>query len=194
MKSRKDKRSAEEIEHLRKEIRRLKKIVYLDDLTKVYNRRGFLEIGGNFFYSFLESEKKKKNFRQKSSGGLSLVFLDLDDFKTVNDNHGHKKGDAVLKEVAGILKKTIRKTDIIGRLGGEEFAILLVDAPWAGAVKVAEKLKNDIAAKKIFGVKITASLGLIRFKNEKNLESLVDKADKLMYEAKKKGKNQLVFI
>ena len=180
---------------LEKEIKRLKKLVYLDALTNVYNRRGFLEIGGNYFKSFREDGpayagrgKRRKN----EIASLAFIFLDIDDFKEINDKYGHQRGDRVLKQLAKFLKLTFRKTDLIGRWGGEEFVILLVNVSKVNAQRITQKLCQVIFQTKIVGLHLTVSVGLIVPKKEKTLAVIINKADKLMYQAKKRGKNQVV--
>lgn len=173
---------------LEKEIQRLKKLVYLDTLTKVYNRRGFLEIGGNYFKSFKEDKGKR---RKNEIASLALIFLDIDDFKKINDKYGHQKGDRVLKQLAKFLKFILRKTDLIGRWGGEEFVILLVNVNPVNAQRIAQKLCRKTSQTKIAGLYLTISLGLIIPKKEQTLAVIINKADKLMYQAKKHGKNQI---
>jgi len=173
---------------LEKEIQKLKKLVYLDALTNVYNRRGFLEIGGNYFKSFKEDKGKR---RKNEIASLALIFLDIDDFKKINDKYGHQRGDRVLKQLAKFLKLTLRKTDLLGRWGGEEFVILLVNVSKANALKIARKLWQLTARTKINDLYLTISLGLIIPKKEKTLTMIINKADKLMYQAKKQGKNQI---
>lgn len=176
---------------LKKEIQRLKKLVYLDTLTNVYNRRGFLEIGGNYFKSFKEDKGKH---RKNEIASLSLIFLDIDDFKKINDKYGHQKGDRVLKQLAKFLKSTLRTTDLMGRWGGEEFVILLVNVSEVNIQRIAQKLCQLIAQTKIASLYLTISSGLIITKKEQTLAAIINKADKLMYQAKKQGKNQVIFI
>jgi len=182
---------------LKKEIEKLKKLVYLDALTKVYNRRGFLEIGGNYFKSFREDRPACAGRGKRRKNGitsLALIFLDIDDFKKINDKYGHQKGDRVLKQLAKILQSILRKTDLLGRWGGEEFVILLVNVNKINAQKIAQKLCQLIARTRITGLYLTISLGLIIPKKEKTLTMIINKADKLMYQAKKRGKNQICFL
>jgi len=176
---------------LEKEIQRLKKLVYLDALTRIYNRRGFLEIGGNYFKSFKESKRKR---RKNAIASLALIFLDIDDFKKINDKYGHQRGDRVLKQLAKFLKSVLRKVDLIGRWGGEEFVILLLNVSKANAQRITQKLCRLVSKTKIAGLYLTISLGLIIPKKEKTLALIINKADKLMYQAKKRGKNQAIFI
>lgn len=180
---------------LEKEIKKLKKLVYLDALTNVYNRRGFLEIGGNYFKSFRGDKSVyagKKKRRKNEIISLALIFFDIDDFKKINDKYGHQKGDRILKQLAKFLKLTLRKTDLIGRWGGEEFVILLVNVNKSNAQRITQKLCQKISQTKIVGLHLTVSVGLIIPKKENTLAIIINKADKLMYQAKKQGKNQVV--
>jgi len=212
---------------LEKEIQKLKKLVYLDALTNVYNRRGFLELGRNYFEqsekkgsaerrkagSYFERSEKKGSAERSEAGSyfqffredtgkrrkngitsLALIFLDIDDFKKINDKYGHRRGDRVLKQLAKFLKLTLRKTDLLGRWGGEEFVILLVNASKANAQKIAQKLCQLTARTKIAGLHLTISLGLIIPKKEKTLAIIINKADKLMYQAKKQGKDKVITL
>lgn len=175
---------------LEKEKEKLKKLVYLDYLTKVYNRRGLLDNGNRYF----ESLKKVNYWRRKNEiRDLSVIFIDIDDFKKINDKYGHQKGDQVLKSFASFLKENFRKTDIIGRWGGEEFVVLLINVPYFLTKKKAETVRKKIEKSSFSKIKITASLGVVCYKKEKSLIDLLNKADKLMYLAKKTGKNRVVF-
>ena len=123
---------------------------------------------------------------------LSLIMVDVDHFKKVNDTHGHVTGDKVLKGVAEILKKKVRGGSAY-RYGGEEMAVLLPKADLEGAVQVAERLRAAIEAHKIAGVKVTASFGVSQF--EQGLAdppSFVEKADQALYKAKETGRNRVV--
>jgi diguanylate cyclase (GGDEF)-like protein len=123
---------------------------------------------------------------------LSLIMVDVDHFKKVNDTHGHVTGDKVLKGVAEILKKKVRGGSAY-RYGGEEMAVLLPKADLEGAVQVAERLRAAIEAHKIAGVKVTASFGVAQF--EQGLAdppSFVEKADQALYKAKETGRNRVV--
>lgn len=175
---------------LEKENKKLKKIVLYDYLTKVYNRKGLIDIGNRYF----ESLKRKKHWRRKNEiTSLAIIFIDLDDFKQINDKYGHEKGDKVLKSFASFLKNNFRKTDIIARWGGEEFVVLLINTPYSFLKKKTELIRKKIENTIFSNLKITASLGAIFYNKEKRLSDLLNKADKLMYLAKKRGKNQVVF-
>ena len=182
--------SQEQIDLLKKKIAKLEKLVYLDSLTNLYNRRGFTQLANNYLKTaFTVSQGRRKN----ELANLALIFLDLDDFKKINDKFGHQTGDRVLKAVAKLLKKSLRTTDLIGRWGGEEFVILLTNVSQGDVLKVAQKLQAKLTQSSFGSVKLTASFGLIFPKKFQSLESLINQADKLMYQAKKSGKNQIKY-
>ena len=180
---------------LESEIKRLQNLVYFDELTGLHNRRGFLEAAQVIFkavsYGRTELERRV-NFNIP----FSVVFLDIDNFKSINDTHGHDVGDTVLKKVSESLKKYQRSSDVYGRLGGEEFVFALIGAEVDAAKAVAEKLRKEIEniELEVDGKKldITVSLGVITYTDEKSLEELIKKADKAMYEAKTTGRNKTV--
>jgi diguanylate cyclase (GGDEF)-like protein len=123
---------------------------------------------------------------------LSLIMVDVDHFKKVNDTHGHVTGDKVLKGVAEILKKKVRGGSAY-RYGGEEMAVLLPKAELEGAVAVAERLRAAIEAHKIAGVKVTASFGVAQFETGlADPPAFVEKADQALYKAKESGRNRVV--
>ncbi len=123
---------------------------------------------------------------------LALVMVDVDHFKKVNDTHGHQTGDQVLKGIAEILKKRVRG-GMAFRYGGEEMAVLLPKSDAAGAAPVAERLRAAIDARKIGGVKVTASFGVAGLEGTMaGWEALVEKADQALYRAKESGRNRVV--
>lgn len=165
---------------------RLRKMARTDGLTGLLNHRAFfeaLEIG----------------LQQADRGDrpLCLLMVDVDHFKRFNDTHGHPAGDRVLAEVANLLQQNLRGTDVIGRYGGEEFAILLVDAGRDAAIRVAEKLRNAIRDKDFetaTGVEqITISIGIGAFPEDARLPGdLVVRADDALYRAKSLGRDRVV--
>lgn len=163
---------------MEEEIRRLTE---LDSLTQLYNRLK------------LDAVLKMEMERYGRSGSpFSVILLDIDDFKKVNDVHGHGIGDAVLVEMAGILKGTIRKIDTAGRWGGEEFIIILPESGMEGGLALAEKLKERINEYNFSGAgHLTASFGVAESEKGLNVQELVCRADKAMYQAKKTGKNRV---
>jgi diguanylate cyclase (GGDEF)-like protein len=185
------------IKKLLKKIKELEFLAYFDDLTKVYNRRGFFKEAEKIFKAVVYKRKEIER-RTGYKIPLSIIFLDVDNFKKINDQYGHKFGDLVLEKVAKVLKERLRESDVIGRLGGEEFVIALIGCDIKSAQKVAEDIRIRIEkinlrykGKK---VNITASLGVTSYKDEKNLLDLISKADKAMYRAKKEGKNRVIVL
>jgi diguanylate cyclase (GGDEF)-like protein len=151
-----------------------------DPLTGLYNRRRFQELA--------EREIQRAN-RTKSH--MSLLFMDIDHFKSFNDTFGHETGDSILKAVGDHLKKTFRNTDISARWGGEEFVVLLTDAELGEGLKRADRLREEIEkmpAQRPF----TISVGVSNFPlHTDNLTTLVVKADDAMYKSKAGGRNRV---
>jgi len=179
----------EEIKNLRQQIVELSELVLTDGLTGLYNYRHFKHV--------LQAEMD----RSKRSGiPTSLVLIDLDHFKKVNDTHGHEVGNIVLKHVADILTSELRTTDVICRYGGEEFAIIFPETHLNLAVKVADRIRETIAFTPIVNdgeeLYITASMGASVYMKFGVLsrEEFVDSVDKFLYEAKKSGRNCICHI
>lgn len=173
--------------YVRKIHGKLHKLASNDALTGLPNRRTF--------HNQLEHFIMLKSRRQQS---LSLVFIDVDDFKMINDTQGHEVGDKVLINVASTLKNAIRKTDFIARWGGEEFIVLLIDTPIESAQLIAEQFREKIASNNVLhnqvNKKVTISLGLTQARDSDDANSLFKRVDDAMYEAKKSGKNQVITI
>lgn len=185
-----------EVSRLKKEIARLKLLAYKDPLTGVLNRRGFTEEVEKMIAA---AEQKQSHGRSKTKFSLtaiSLIMLDIDNFKKLNDTYGHDAGDAALKFVAKTLEDHVRQSDFVGRWGGEEFVIALLGANENDGAFVAEHLRQEIAGltlkHKNRRISLTASLGATEFKQRDTLETLVKKADRAMYAAKTTGKNKVV--
>jgi len=159
-------------------------IAHTDFLTKTMNRRNFFIHAQNLF-----------NQAKKGDQPLSALMIDIDNFKTFNDKYGHDIGDKVLIMFAECIKKNIDEDDIFGRLGGEEFSLLIPNTNLEDAIKKAEKLKTKIENVKLEieneELSITASFGVSDNKNCLNIDEMLQKADKLLYNAKKSGKNQV---
>ena len=169
-------RTAKEKEKLEEEIRRLS---ITDDLTSLYNHR--------HFFKTLESELARLN-RQKTS--LSLLMLDLDNFKRYNDLYGHVEGDRVLRKVGEIINHSIRNhVDSAYRYGGDEFAALLIGTSLDQALTIAERIRSSI--EKAGFQNVTVSIGLAEFKGHFDLEGFVKSADDVLYVAKHSGGNQI---
>ncbi|GMU74288.1 MAG: hypothetical protein AMXMBFR44_4850 [Candidatus Campbellbacteria bacterium] len=181
------------LEALRNELRLLKQLVYKDELTGILNRRGVHEEFSGFFREALFYKEHKDLRKGVVISDFSVIFIDLDNFKSINDRFGHDEGDRVLKECAVILKKHARETDAVGRLGGEEFVMGLLGASESEAYEKAEALRADLGKGiRVGGNPITASLGVasLHASNVQTLEALIHAADMAMYDAKtNRGKN-----
>ncbi|AFV11010.1 diguanylate cyclase YdaM [Thermacetogenium phaeum DSM 12270] len=150
-----------------------------DCLTNCYNRR--------FFMQKLEEEIERA---KRNGNKFSLIMLDIDRFKSINDRFGHNVGDLVLKSMAEMIKNRIRKIDTLARWGGEEFVLLLPDTPVENAARLAEELRESLSRMDIQGVgRVTASFGVAGYCPGDSVDSLVNKADNMMYEAKAAGRN-----
>jgi diguanylate cyclase (GGDEF)-like protein len=184
-----------QIAYLKRKIRQLEKLVYKDELTKVYNRRGFLDLTKKILkelFSSIQDDKRKKVIIKN----YSLILFDIDDFKKINDTFGHDIGDKILKIVCNEIKKRIRDFDVIGRWGGEEIVVLLVEANISEAYQIADYIRGKIANKKIKydgkQVNLTVSAGVSDFSREKDFEKVFKLADEALYKAKQTGKNKVV--
>lgn len=156
-----------------------------DELTGLYNRRAFFELGKQLF-------KQAKRYQQR----ISVMMIDIDHFKNINDNHGHAVGDTVLKAFGGLLQNSVREADILARIGGEEFAVILPQTGIEEASNLAERIRERIEAEVLkhdaLQIKITASFGIASCMAESDdLDRMLTKADDALYIAKKKGRNQV---
>jgi len=129
---------------------------------------------------------------------LSLLFLDIDHFKKINDTYGHSSGDIILKDLADILKDTSRGFDIVSRNGGEEFSVLLSDCTSSNAVRIAERIRTNVEGNKFYiskdvSICITISIGVSTYPSiTKDIDMLVENADLALYQAKRTGRNKVV--
>jgi diguanylate cyclase (GGDEF)-like protein len=156
-----------------------------DSLTGIHNRRYFVT---RFFEEFERAKKFDLN--------LSLLMVDIDHFKKVNDTYGHLVGDVVLKEVSVALKSNLRQIDFIARYGGEEFIIILHETDKKEAIFVGERLKDKVASTQIKAfdevLNVTVSIGVASFpENSPQPDVLMELADKALYKAKQKGRNRV---
>jgi len=173
------KEAKKDIEEKNKE---LQKLSITDKLTNLYNRRKLDEL--------LQSEIHRC---ERFNHTFGLAILDIDHFKKVNDTFGHQVGDKVLIEIANILKTNIRKTDFVGRFGGEEFLIICPESDKDGVYKLIENIRKDIANYDFKDVgKISASFGIALLKEKDSIESLLKRADEALYLAKNSGRNRVV--
>ncbi|WP_421716736.1 GGDEF domain-containing response regulator [Arcobacter arenosus] len=185
LKSRKSfKQLKSEVKSIRNNNVILNQLAITDKLTSIYNRR---------YLDNILLEKIEK-FNKKEQKKLSIIFIDIDDFKKINDNFGHVKGDKVLVEFSEIIKYNIRTEDIFGRWGGEEF-IIISESSLETTVEIANKLKNVIE-KHTFckDLELTSSFGITTCKYNDTLSTIIQKADYALYQAKKNGKNQAFLI
>lgn len=169
-------------------------LLHIDDLTGLYNLR-YLELS-------LEREIKRA---QRYNSSFCLLFIDLDDFKPINDQHGHLAGSQVLREVGLILKQTVRDVDLVFRYGGDEFVVLLIESDAKAGFKTAQRIRERIQQTnfEVAGqgstpnryAQVTSSIGVAAFP-EHGLEKdrLLSMADECMYESKRNGKNRVVLV
>jgi len=147
-----------------------------DLLTNLFNREYFI---------------KKINRFLENNENFIVAFLDLDNFKYVNDTFGHDAGDEILKNTAEIIRRNIKGKDIAARFGGDEFVIALLDCDIECGKKILENIKDEI--NKFFeDYKVTASIGIASSKEAKNYEELLKLSDKRMYKSKRDGKNKVI--
>ena len=172
---------------IRKYSSKLEYLSKYDSLTSLSNRGHFEE---NFQKEIDLSKRKRQD--------IGLLFIDIDNFKDINDTQGHQKGDLVLQEVALILKNTIRGTDLITRWGGEEFVIVLLNSSLQNSKNISEKLRTNIEKSdilhKLISEKVTISIGLTMLQETDTLAKVISRADEAMYLSKNNGKNQLTVL
>ncbi len=155
-----------------------------DSLTKVFNRKGINDLMISY-YSLAQRNKYK----------LGLLMIDIDNFKNVNDTYGHQFGDIVLKDIASKISNSIRKSDLLGRFGGEEFIIFLSNIEKEELENIADKLISRISNDTIQKVKVTISIGCcisdaIMIDGNDLVSKMISHADLKLYEAKRNGKNR----
>ena len=161
----------------------LQRLANTDELTKVKSRRAILEA--------LDFEYKRL---KRYPSNLSLLMLDIDHFKAINDKFGHLVGDQVLVEVANVISNACRETDIVGRYGGEEFLILLPKTSIDSARALAERIRLAVANNRIRqDTQITCSLGVSTLKADETVLDLIQRADERTYKAKELGRNQVFY-
>jgi diguanylate cyclase (GGDEF)-like protein/PAS domain S-box-containing protein len=166
---------------------RLRALAITDPLTGAYNRRHFFELG--------EAELRRAG---RYGRPTSLAMLDIDHFKSVNDELGHGAGDAVLREVACVLRDEVRGSDVVARMGGEEFALLFPETRLRAARATAERIRRAVSARSLVrhGLppdrRITVSVGLAERQAAETLGELMKRADAALYEAKSTGRDRVV--
>ncbi|OES44531.1 GGDEF domain-containing protein [Domibacillus iocasae] len=163
---------------------KLKKLTHVDALTGLHNRR--------FFEEHMTESLEQSHQKQRP---LLLILLDLDHFKKVNDTYGHVCGDLVLKETGAAIRRNIRMTDVVVRLGGEEFAVISKDLTLEEGIAMADRVVQEIEKLNVIykekAVPVTTSAGIAIHEGE-TIQAFIDKADRALYEAKRTGRNRLV--
>jgi len=161
--------------------RKLKKLVNIDSLTRIFNR--------HMLDATLDTEIA---LVQRHGNPLCVVFFDIDDFKNINDRYGHKVGDSILKELSQLIAKMIRKSDVFGRWGGDEFLLILLETKEEDALIFAEHLDKVIQEHHFRrDISISCSFGVTCYKNGDTRESLMSRVDKYFYNTKRNGNNTL---
>jgi len=170
----------------------LKRLVITDDLSGLYNQR--------YFYIEISKEIERAKRHERA---LSLLLIDIDNFKDFNDKYGHWEGDYVLKKIGEILLKNVRDIDMAFRYGGEEFAVILPDAHSKEAVKVAERIRKAVGKTVFYPFTLdgqpditsrTVSIGVTEFHTKDTIKSFLKRVDNAMYTAKTKGRNEVVHL
>jgi diguanylate cyclase (GGDEF)-like protein/PAS domain S-box-containing protein len=166
----------------------LRKLAITDYLTSLYNRRYFMQRG---------AEEFKRAMRNKQP--LSLLMLDIDHFKNVNDTYGHESGDMALQQVAAALKSSLRETDILGRIGGEEFSVLLPDTKLDAAALLAERICRNVESSLLnmpgrkLAISLTVSVGVVELSTYMHgIDDMLRHADTALYHAKHDGRNRVM--
>jgi diguanylate cyclase (GGDEF)-like protein len=171
---------AREKKHDSQKITMLQEIASTDKLTGLSTRAEFM--------NQLEQETAKI-----AKSPLSVVMIDIDDFKQYNDSFGHQEGDILLKSASDIIKHAVRENDTAGRYGGEEFILILPDATEENSAAVCERIRSTLEQKE-FKRKTTASFGICTAYTHADKEKLIEEADKALYQAKSSGKNRLISV
>ncbi len=174
---------AEMLRSLWLENKALSQQVNHDHLTGLLNRRGFRLLARQMAY-----------YAQRNGSHVGVLMLDLDDFRNINERYGHPAGDRVLQSVAHTLRSRLRKSDIVGRYGGEEFVVLCPEVGRDDLVQLAESIRRSIEGSPAHGIRVTVSIGATARSMqtplpEKELDAMIDQADHCLYRAKHAGKN-----
>ena len=159
--------------------REMKAFADTDHLTRLYNRRSFLLLA-----------EKCRSMAAKKNASIAVLMIDIDRFKAINDRYGHGVGDGVIANLADVLRAQMRDSDIACRYGGEEFVLLLPDCDSAGALQIAERLRQTVAKVNPDSIIYTVSIGVsAAYGNQTKLADLINRADMAMYKAKEMGRN-----
>lgn len=176
------------VERLELQQEELERLARTDALTGLLNRRSFFDEAG-----------RELRWVQRTSEPAAMILLDLDHFKSVNDTWGHAAGDAVLRSVGDVLRTRRRSTDVVARLGGEEFALVVRGADCSAGSQLADRLRREIAALDVahdgVAIDLTASFGVTEVRpDDQDPEDSIKRADDAMYEAKRTGRNRVVVM
>jgi diguanylate cyclase (GGDEF)-like protein len=183
-------KSIRDVTEERKVQEQLKFLATIDSLSGLYNRAEFMNLA-----------KREFDLAKRNNEELSLLIMDLDNFKIINDTFGHAAGDKMIREIGSIIKKSFRKTDIAGRIGGEEFAVVFKNTSLEEAKKVAEKFRETVAKRKVVysdhEISFTVSIGVTaihgNIEDINDVEDMLKMADNALYKAKAKGRNRVAF-
>ncbi len=175
----------QKLEAQRRQIENLKTAIRIDALTQLANR------------TYLDEKLQEMiGLRKRYQDPFSLLMIDVDEFKPINDTLGHQAGDRILKGLAYKLKVTVRETDFLARFGGDEFALILFKTPLNDAMEVAWKICHSLRESRFFldgyEFQITLSIGVTEWADGDTKESLIDRADRALYQAKGQGRNRAV--
>jgi diguanylate cyclase (GGDEF)-like protein len=170
--------------HMRRTQDELQRLATHDHLTSTLN-------AGTFTSRLSQELQRHRRYR----GPGALIYLDLDNFKGLNDTHGHQTGDAVLRLVADAIRKAVREVDVVARVGGDEFAVLMPETDGTLAAAAARRVGDGLRGAFNGAPPVTASVGVVSFtETSASAEELLRKADQAMYEAKRMGKDQVVHV
>jgi len=192
---------ADELKELKQELRKkdlqikdLQVLATKDPLTGLFNRRGFEERVSRLINDIIFSIENPQKRRHFFIDSISILFFDIDNFKKLNDEYGHKTGDGVLQQVSAIISQKVRGIDFVGRWGGEEIVVALIGSHEEDAFRKAEEIRKALKSRVKAGTgPVTVSAGVASLDEKTTLEELVKRADKAMYEAKhNRGKDNTV--
>jgi diguanylate cyclase (GGDEF)-like protein len=180
------KKTADANTKLEAALQQVQKLVSYDELTGLHTRRHILDI--------LTREKGRSD---RSGRGFCLFMIDLDHFKSINDNFGHAVGDSTLRHFAECIAPMLRPSDVMARFGGEEFLLLGMDTDLQGAVTVAERIRSATESMQVPGLpaqqRVTASIGVAEFRPAESINQALQRADMALYAAKLGGRNRVEF-
>jgi diguanylate cyclase (GGDEF)-like protein len=161
----------------------LQRLATTDALTGLANRRAFFDLG----QVTLEAARRYRH-------ACSMLMIDVDHFKAINDHHGHRAGDETLRRLADRLREVLRQADLVARIGGEEFAALMPETDITAARQAAERLREvceGLATQDLMSMRVSVSVGVAQWRHDEPLEHLMERADAALYRAKQSGRNRV---